>query len=123
MTSSQSSPKDTAQDAAPDGDAAPAAGSEPDSAAAASAPAGAPDAAGTDAAASDAGESDVAAPGNGSATSSPERATRTVLDGPALENEEMRGATEDLQSSETASAEAREIARDLSDATEPDRQD
>ena len=75
-----------------DDNAAPQTGSEPDTA---------PDAAGE--------ESTPAARGG------------TELDGPALENPEMHRATEDLQSSETKSAEAREIADQLASSTQPDR--
>lgn len=45
----------------------------------------------------------------------------TELTGPALENPEMHLATDDLQSSEAKSAEAREIADDLAASTQPDR--
>lgn len=45
--------------------------------------------------------------------------TGTELDGPALENDEMRSGTADLQSSEKKLAEAREIADDLTDKTQP----
>ena len=38
------------------------------------------------------------------------RADRTVLDGPALENEEMHRATDDLRSSQDKTAAAREFA-------------
>jgi len=44
---------------------------------------------------------------------------RTVLDGPALENEEMHRATDDLRSSEAKLADAREIAGDLAAKTQP----
>jgi hypothetical protein len=40
-------------------------------------------------------------------------ADRTVLDGPALENEEMHRATDDLRSSEEKTAAAREFADEL----------
>lgn len=100
MTSSQLSPEDTAQDAALDGDAAPATGREPDTA--------------TDSAAD---------PAASVAPAAPENTGRTELDGPALENEEMRGATEELRSSEAKSAQAKEIAQDLVAKTEPERQD
>lgn len=45
----------------------------------------------------------------------------TELDGPALQNPEMRRATDDLQSSEAKSAAAREIADELTASTQPDR--
>lgn len=43
----------------------------------------------------------------------------TVLDGPALENEQMRRGTQDLQSSEAKIDQAREYAHDVARATEP----
>jgi hypothetical protein len=46
-------------------------------------------------------------------------ADRTVLDGPALENEEMHRATEDLRSSQNKTAAAREIADRLASTTQP----
>jgi hypothetical protein len=47
----------------------------------------------------------------------------TELDGPALENDEMRAGTADLQSSERKSQEAREIASDLTRTTQPSAPD
>jgi hypothetical protein len=47
----------------------------------------------------------------------------TELDGPALQNDEMRAATADLQSSEKKSQEAREIAGDLTRDTQPSAPD
>ena len=46
-------------------------------------------------------------------------ADKVELDGPALENDEMRKATEDLQASQQASAEAREFAADVRQQTLP----
>ena len=43
----------------------------------------------------------------------------TELDGPALENDEIRRATDDLQSSEVKSAAAREIVDELTAKTNP----
>lgn len=45
---------------------------------------------------------------------------RTILDGPALENEEMRRGTEDLQSSQDKIAQAREFADEVARMTEPE---
>lgn len=45
---------------------------------------------------------------------------RTVLDGPALENEEMLRGTEDLRSSEDKVAQAREYADKVARRTEPE---
>jgi hypothetical protein len=47
------------------------------------------------------------------ATTGSPTSARTELDGPALENPEMRRATEDLQSSEEKTAQAREFSDDL----------
>lgn len=47
-------------------------------------------------------------------------ATRTELDGPALENEEMRRGTEDLRSSQDKIEQAREFADQVARATEPE---
>ena len=47
----------------------------------------------------------------------------TELDGPALENDEMRAGTADLQSSEKKTQEAREIANDLTRETQPSAPD
>ena len=47
----------------------------------------------------------------------------TELDGPALENDEMRAGTADLQSSEKKTQEAREIADDLTNKTQPSAPD
>jgi len=49
--------------------------------------------------------------------------TVTELDGPALENDEMRAGTAYLQSSEKKSQEAREIADDLTNKTQPSEPD
>ncbi|MET0862724.1 MAG: hypothetical protein ABWZ98_00170 [Nakamurella sp.] len=49
--------------------------------------------------------------------------TVTELDGPALENDEMRAGTADLQSSEKKSQEARAIADDLTNKTQPSAPD
>jgi hypothetical protein len=102
MTSGGLSPENTAQEAALDDDAAPTTGTEPDTAS------------------QSPSEPDSSSPATAAA---PVGAGRTVLDGPALENEEMRGATEELRSSEQKSAQARDIAQDLVAKTEPDRQD
>jgi len=51
------------------------------------------------------------------------RSNVTELDGPALENDEMRAGTADLQSSEKKSQEAREIADDLTSKTQPSAPD
>jgi hypothetical protein len=48
-----------------------------------------------------------------SAAPSGASAQRTELDGPALENPEMRRATDDLRSSEEKTAQAREFSDDL----------
>lgn len=45
---------------------------------------------------------------------------KTVLDGPALENEEMRRGTEDLRSSQDKTAQARDFADDVARKTEPE---
>ena len=50
---------------------------------------------------------------------SPDSSDPTVPDGPALENEEMRRGTEDLQSSETKIRQAREFAKEVARKTEP----
>jgi len=84
--------------AALDSDAAPAGGAEPDTAGPAS---------GTD--------PDVP----GVPEAGPDTAARTILDGPALENEEMRRGTEELRSSQDKIAEAREFADDVARQTEP----
>jgi hypothetical protein len=47
-------------------------------------------------------------------------AAKTVLDGPALENEEMRRGTEDLRSSQDKIAQAREFADEVARKTEPE---
>lgn len=44
---------------------------------------------------------------------------KVELDGPAVDNEEVRRATEDLRSSEDSIAEAREYAEDVRSHTEP----
>jgi hypothetical protein len=90
---------DDTQRAALDEDAAPDTGSEPDTAG----PEGAtePDVAGVPATGAD-------------------EAARTILDGPALENEEMRRGTEDLQSSQDKIAQAREFADEVARTTEPE---
>jgi hypothetical protein len=102
MTSGGLSPENTAQEAALDDDAAPTTGTEPDTAS------------------QSPSEPDSSSPATAAA---PVGDGRTVLDGPALENEEMRRATEELRSSEQKSAQARDIAQDLVAKTEPDRQD
>ncbi len=66
--------------------------------------------------ASDAGDEASAVADAGT---SPAPADRTVLDGPALENEEMHRATDDLRSSQDKTAAAREIADKLAAATQP----
>jgi hypothetical protein len=103
MTSGGLSPENTAQEAALDDDAAPTTGTEPDTAS------------------QSPSEPDSSSPP--ATAAAPVGDGRTVLDGPALENEEMRGATEELRSSEQKSAQARDIAQDLVAKTEPDRQD
>jgi hypothetical protein len=45
---------------------------------------------------------------------------KTVLDGPALENEEMRRGTEELRSSQDKTDQAREFAADVARTTEPE---
>lgn len=85
--------------AALDSDAAPGTGAEPDT--------GGPAAA---------AEPDV----DGMPDAGPDAAARTVLDGPALENEQMRRGTEDLRSSEDKIAQAREFADDVARKTEPE---
>ncbi|WP_395725542.1 hypothetical protein [Nakamurella sp.] len=50
----------------------------------------------------------------------PDTAGKTVLDGPALENEQMRRGTEDLRSSQDKTAQAREFADDVARTTEPE---
>jgi hypothetical protein len=86
--------------AALDEDAAPDTGTEPDTAGPADATAA----------------TDV----EGVPNTGPDAAARTVLDGPALENDEMRRGTEDLTSSEDKIAEAREFAQDVSRHQEPE---
>lgn len=49
----------------------------------------------------------------------PRSPDRTELDGPALENDEMRRATDDLQSSQAKSAAARKIVDELTAKTDP----
>ena len=49
----------------------------------------------------------------------PDAAARTLLDGPAAENPEMRKGTEDLQSSQDKIAQARDFADDVARRTEP----
>jgi hypothetical protein len=68
-------------------------------------------------------EPDTAADAAGETTSTPAGAPadRTVLDGPALENQEMHRATDDLRSSQDKTAAAREIADELASTTQPDR--
>ncbi len=90
MTTSMPSGDGTVNDApsetALDDDAAPRTGLDPDTA---------PDAA---------GDADASAAAQGE---------RTVLDGPALENQEMHRATDDLRSSQDKTAAAREFADEL----------
>lgn len=107
MTSTES-PENIGQESALDDNAAPTTGSEPDTS---SEPASDP--AVSEEALTEAVEADGSAAGDG----------RTVLDGPALENDEMHKATDDLRSSEQKSAQAKEIAADFVAKTEPDRQD
>lgn len=104
MTSTES-PENIGQESALDDNAAPTTGSEPDTS---SEPASDP--AVSEEALTEAVEADGADSG------------QTVLDGPALENEEMHKATDDLRSSEQKSAQAKEIADDFVAKTEPDRQ-
>jgi hypothetical protein len=59
---------------------------------------------------------------DGGPPTGPDAAARTVLDGPALENEEMRRGTEDLQSSEAKIDQARELAHEVARRTEPAEQ-
>jgi hypothetical protein len=63
-------------------------------------------------------EPDTAADAAGE-QSAPAASSGTELDGPALENPEMRRATDDLRSSEVKTAGAREIADDLAARTQP----
>lgn len=60
-----------------------------------------------------AAEEDPAAGSKDAASTGSPAAARTELDGPALENPEMRRATEDLQSSEEKTAQARDFSDDL----------
>lgn len=87
-----------------DDDAAPESGREPDTAADA---AGEQDLAGAD-------DTDV------DAAATPPPDGRVVLDGPAAENEDIRRATTDLQSSRDKSAQAQEIVDDLAAKTLPE---
>ena len=97
MTSSES-PEDIGQGAALDDDAAPDTGSEPDT----------PSASASDPAVSEEALTEaVEADGEGAGTG------RTVLDGPALTNPEMHKATDDLQSSEEKSEQAKEFAGEV----------
>lgn len=50
----------------------------------------------------------------------PSATGKTVLDGPALENEEMRRGTEELRSSEEKIAQAREFSDEVARRTEPE---
>lgn len=106
MTSSES-PEDTAQEAALDDDAAPGTGSDPDTPSESAA-----DPAVSEEALTEAVEADGEDAGNG----------RTELDGPALTNPEMHRATDDLQSSEAKSEQAREFAGEVA-ASQRDSQD
>lgn len=81
-----------------DDDAAPGTGTEPDS--------GGPAAA---------AEPDV----DGVPDRGPDAAARTLLDGPAAENPEMRRGTEDLQASQDSIARARDFADEVARRTEP----
>ena len=56
---------------------------------------------------------DTAADAAGETTHPGRRGDRTVLDGPALENEEMHRATDDLRSSQDKTAAARDFADEL----------
>lgn len=47
-------------------------------------------------------------------------AARTVLDGPALQNEQMRRGTEDLRSSQDKIEQAREFADEVARRTDPE---
>ena len=106
-----------------DGEAAPTTGMEPDTAADA---AGATDAPVTGDATPEVGPNTHPETGSTPPADDDERpatattpkadrsvADRTVLDGPALENEEMHRATDDLRSSEEKTAAAREFADEL----------
>ncbi len=99
LPQNEGSLEDDVPAAALDEDAAPDTGLEPDTA---------PDAAGENAAPDGSESLDPGTAGG-----------RTVLAGPALENNEMRRGTDDLRSSEENSAEARQIADDLARRTEP----
>ena len=57
--------------------------------------------------------------GPGVPETGPDGAAKTILDGPALENEEMRRGTEELRSSQDKIAQAREFADDVARQTEP----
>lgn len=106
MTSSES-PEDIGQGAALDDNAAPETGNEPDT----------PSESASDPAVSEDALTE-ALEADGDAV--PDQ--RTVLDGPALENDEMHKATDDLRSSEEKTGQAKEIASDFVARTEPDRQ-
>jgi hypothetical protein len=97
-TSDPGNDTDDIPSAALDDDAAPGTGAEPDT--------GGP---------AVAAEPDVA----GVPQADPAQTARTVLDGPALENAEMRRGTEDLRSSEEKIAEARGFADEVARKTEP----
>lgn len=92
-----SSPDDIAP-AALDEDAAPEGGAEPDTA----------------------GAGGASGPDVEGVPVGPDATARTVLDGPALENEEMRRGTEDLRSSVAKTAQAREFADEVARKTEPE---
>ena len=127
MTSAEGSPAGHSSEAALDEDAAPDTGLEPDTAG---------DAAGEDDATAPADQAHtpnaepdrtvenpagVTTGKEPAADSHPARAhpERAVLDGPALENDEMARATDDLQSSQDKSAAAKEIVADLIGKTQP----
>lgn len=97
-TPSDPSEADDTSPASLDADAAPTDGREPDTAGPA-----------------DATDPDVdPVPATG-----PDAAARTVLDGPALENEEMRRGTQTLRSSEVKPAQAREFADEVARQADP----
>ncbi len=103
-TVDSTSPGSVADDAA-----APATGLEPDTA---------PDAAGADPAGDDAAGQDAAGQNEEDAPRPP-GPELTELTGPAESNDKMRLGTEDLRSSERKTAEAKEIAADLTSLTRP----
>jgi hypothetical protein len=108
-----------------DEDAAPTTGLDPDTAAdaagetdASTAPNAAPESdPGTRGGTRSVAEDQVDTEANGNRGAAP--GERTVLDGPALENQEMHRATDDLRSSEDKIAAAREFADELA-RTQPE---